>query len=396
MPWRSRLGGDLFVHPLSGIQVITGINTPAPRAYPTGGPYHYKDGRDFPDMLETVCDFPSANGGVRVHLHCNQNDDRSWATWDADAKKDRSESARHGLGSRRDSHQFRENQSMKIARRTFLKTSAAVSIASAARIAAAAAHQPLGLQLYSVRDLLAKDFDGTLAKVRGDGYTVVEAAGYFDRSAGEFRKAMDAAGLRCVSTHHNLAVLEAQLDQWIDYGHTLGLEFIVCSSSGGMHRDPQAKGAQALDDWRWIAGEFNRIGEKVKTAGMTFGVHNHTPEFAAIDGTLVYEELLRLTDPKLVVFEMDAGWVYASGHNPVDFLRKAPQRFPLMHVKDMVLQTGGAKPRMTVLGKGAIDYGPILKAATGLKYYFVEQEAFEMEPIEELRLNAEYLHGLRV
>ena len=285
---------------------------------------------------------------------------------------------------------------MKIARRTFLKTSAAVSIASAARIAAAAAHQPLGLQLYSVRDLLAKDFDGTLARVRGDGYTVVEAAGYFDRSAGEFRKAMDAAGLRCVSTHHNLAVLEAQLDQWIDYGHTLGLEFIVCSSSGGMHRDPQAKGAQALDDWRWIAGEFNRIGEKVKTAAMTFGVHNHTPEFAAIDGTLVYEELLRLTDPKLVVFEMDAGWVYASGHNPVDFLRKAPQRFPLMHVKDMVLQTDGTKPRMTVLGKGAIDYGPILKAATGLKYYFVEQEAFEMEPIEELRLNAEYLHGLRV
>jgi sugar phosphate isomerase/epimerase len=285
---------------------------------------------------------------------------------------------------------------MKTSRRTFLKAAGAVAAAAAGsmQLAAAQAHLPLGLQLYSVRELLAKDFDGTLAKVRGDGYKVVEAAGYFDKSAAQFRKSMDAAGLRCVSTHHNLAALESQLDQWIDYGHTLGLEYIVCSSSGGMHRDPQAKGAPTLDDWRWIAGEFNRIGERVKAAGLTFGVHNHTPEFAVIDGVLVYDELLRLTDPKLVVFEMDAGWVYASGHNPVDYLSKAPQRFPLMHVKDMVLQPGGARPNMTVLGKGAVDYAPIMRAASGLKYYFVEQEAFEMEPIEELRLNAEYMRKL--
>jgi len=69
----SGLGGDLFVHLLSGIQVVTGMNTPATRAYSSGGIYHYKDGRDFPDQLETVYDFPSANGGVQVHLHCNQN-----------------------------------------------------------------------------------------------------------------------------------------------------------------------------------------------------------------------------------------------------------------------------------------------------------------------------------
>jgi sugar phosphate isomerase/epimerase len=190
-------------------------------------------------------------------------------------------------------------------------------------------------------------------------------------------------------------VLETQLDQWMDYGHTLGLEYIICSSSGGMHRDPAAKGATTLDDWHWIAGEFNRIGEKVKAAGMTFGIHNHTPEFAVIDGVLVYDELLRLTDPKFVVFEMDAGWVYASGHNPVDYLTKTPERFPLMHVKDMVRQPNGHE-RMTVLGQGSIDYGPIMRAATGLKYYFVEQEAFEMEPIEELKLNAEYMRKLKV
>jgi sugar phosphate isomerase/epimerase len=283
-------------------------------------------------------------------------------------------------------------------RRTFLKASGAVAAAAitgAGRLAAKPLKMPVGLELYSVRAMLAKDFEGTLAKVRADGYTVAEAAGYFDRTAADFRKALDNAGMRCVSTHHALNVLETQLDQWIEYGHTLGLEYIVCSSSGGMHRDPKAKGEPTLDDWHWIAGEFNRIGEKVKAAGMTFGIHNHTPELAVIDGVLVYDELLRLTDPKLVVFEMDAGWVFASGHNPVDYLTKMPERFPLMHVKDMVRQPDG-KEQMTVLGKGSIDYVPIMRAATGLKYYFVEQEAFEMEPIEELRLNAEYMRKLNI
>jgi len=114
-----------------------------------------------------------------------------------------------------------------------------------------------------------------------------------------------------------------------------------------------------------------------------------------IDGVMVYDELLRLTDPKLVVFEMDAGWVYASGHSPVDYLTKMPKRFPLMHVKDMVRQPDGTE-LMTVLGKGSVDYRPIMPAAKGLKYYFVEQEKFEMEPIEEMRLNAEYVRSLNV
>jgi len=293
----------------------------------------------------------------------------------------------------------RENEPMRnSSRRTFLKTigaAAAAVMTGAGRLAAAPTKKPLGLQLYSVRSLLPTDFDGTLAKVRADGYTVVEAAGYYDHTAKDFRKSMDNAGLRCVSTHHNLSLLETQLDQWIEYGHELGLEYIICSSSGGMHRNPEVKGPPTLDDWHWIAGEFNRIGEKVKAAGMQFGVHNHTPEFATIDNTLVYDELLRLTDPKLVIFEMDAGWVFASGHSPVDYLSKTPERFPLMHVKDMIPGADG-KETMTVLGKGKVDFVPIMRAAAGLKYYFVEQEQFEMEPIEELKLNAEYMRHLGV
>ena len=281
-------------------------------------------------------------------------------------------------------------------RRSFLKATGAVAaIAAASRLQAERLQLPIGLQLYSVRNQLPTDFAGTLAQVRSAGYTVVEAAGYYDRSAADFRHAMDAAGLRCVSTHHPLNVLETQLDQWLDYGHTLGLEYMVCSSSGGMHRDPAAKGPPTLDDWRWIAGEFNRIGEKVKSAGIAFGVHNHTPEFAVIDGVLVYDELLRLTDPKLVAFEMDCGWVYASGHNPVDYLKKTPERFPLMHVKDMIPGANG-QMHSTEMGRGQIDYRPILRAATGLKQYFIEQEEFDIDPMQALRIDADYLRNLQV
>jgi len=283
---------------------------------------------------------------------------------------------------------------MTISRRTFVQAAGIVAAgAAASRLDGDPLRMPIGLQLYSVREQLPGDFAGTLGQLRSAGYSVVEAAGYFDRSATDFRHAMDQAGLRCASAHHSLSELQSHLDQWIDYGRTLGLEYIVCSESGGAHRDPAAKGAKTLDDWHWTAEELNRIGAKVKAAGMTLGVHNHVPEFAVIDGVLVYDELLRLTDPKLVTFEMDCGWVVASGHNPVDYLRKSPERFQLMHVKDM---TAGANGKMhsTVLGRGVVDYAPIMRAATGLKYYFIEQEEFDIDAMQALRIDADYMRKL--
>jgi sugar phosphate isomerase/epimerase len=281
-------------------------------------------------------------------------------------------------------------------RRTFLKASGAAvaaACAGAGRLAAAPLRLPIGLQLYSVRELLPKDFDGTLRKLRAAGYTEVEAAGYYNRTAAEFRHAMDQAGLRCISTHHPLSDLRPRLDELIEYGHNLGLDYIISPSP--VRRDPQAKGPLTLDDWRWVAGELNRIGEKVKAAGMTFGYHNHGPEFGNEGGVVFYDELLRLTDPKLVVFEMDCGWVFAAGRNPVDYLSKMPQRFPLLHVKDMVRGATG-QFHSTVMGRGAMDYRPILRAATGLKHYFIEQEEFDIDPIEALRLDADYMRKLDV
>ncbi|MGA2084984.1 MAG: sugar phosphate isomerase/epimerase [Terracidiphilus sp.] len=282
-----------------------------------------------------------------------------------------------------------------ITRRDFVRLGAAVAgtCVSAGRLDAAPLRLPIGLQLYSVRELLPKDFDGTLRKVREAGYTEVEAAGYYDRTAADFRKAMDKAGLRCTSTHHTLALLLAHQDELIEYGRALGLDFMICPWP--MRRDPALTGALKLDDWRWVAGQLNRIGEKVKAAGMTFGYHNHGPEFGSEGGVVFYDELLWLTDPKLVVFEMDCGWVAAAGRNPVDYLSKTPGRFPLLHVKDMVKGENG-KMHSTVMGRGVVDYRAILRAATGLKHYFIEQEEFDMDPIEALKLDAEYMRKLEL
>src|SRR5215472_10157781 len=275
-------------------------------------------------------------------------------------------------------------------RRTFLKTAAALSAAACLDrnlSAAQGPHLPVGLQLYSVREQLPKDFDGTLHQLSGVGIKVVEAAGYFHKTAPEFKKSMDAAGLRCVSTHHALMELKPKLDEWIEYGHTLGLEYIVCSWAG-VHRDPSHKGEMTLDDWRYAADEFNKIGEKVKTAGMTFGYHNHFVEFKTEGGVVFYDELLKRTDPNLVVMEMDCGWVVVGGHNPVEYLSKTPERFPLLHVKDFVKEPDG-KYKNVVMGHGPIDYKPIFQAATGLKHYFIEQEEFQGEPFANLREDVE-------
>jgi sugar phosphate isomerase/epimerase len=287
-------------------------------------------------------------------------------------------------------------------RRSFLKAGGAVAAAACAGAERLAAkplhiymglHLPIGLQLYSVRQLLAKDFAGTLGKVKAAGYAEAEAAGYYDRTAAEFRQAMDKAGLRCTSTHHPLDVLRARLDELIEYGHKLGLDYIVSPSAS--HRDPAAKGPLTMDDWRFSADELNRVGEKVKAAGMTFGYHNHDAEFGSEDGVIFYDELLKLTDPKLVIFEMDCGWVVAAGANPVEYLIKWPDRFALLHVKDMV-QGANGEFHSTVMGKGVVDYRAILRAAKGLKRYYIEQEDFDIDPIAAIRMDAEYMHKLKL
>lgn len=281
-------------------------------------------------------------------------------------------------------------------RRHFLKTGTAFSAAlyaSGSRLEAKPWVMPIGLQLYSVRELLPKDFDGTLQALHAAGYTEVEAAGYFNRTASEFRASMDRAGLRCVSTHHPLQDLLDRLDELIAYAHQLGIEYMICPWP--RRRDPRAAGPLDLEDWRWVADELNRIGETVNAAGMRFGYHNHGPEFSEEKGVVYFDELMKRTDSRLVLFELDCGWVYAAGRNPIDYLAAVPQRFPLLHVKDVVRVKGG-EYESTVLGRGVADIRAILHAATALKHYFIEQESFDMDPLEALRLDAKFMRDLQL
>lgn len=282
-------------------------------------------------------------------------------------------------------------------RRDFLKISgvlAAGVCVGAQAVAAEPLPMPVGLQLYSVRELLPKDFDGTLHKLAAAGYKEMEAAGYFNKTAAEWKHSMDAAGLHCISSHHPLAMLNAKADELIEYGHAIGLEYMICSWAG-VHRNPTAKGELTLDDWRYVADQFNAIGEKVKAAGMQFGYHNHTIEFGKENGVVFYDELLKRTDPKLVKFEMDCGWVVAAGADPVEYLTKYPDRFPLFHVKCLARQADG-KYRSVVMGHGIPDYHAIFRANPGLKQYFIEQEEFTGDPMDELRQDAAFMKSFSV
>jgi sugar phosphate isomerase/epimerase len=271
---------------------------------------------------------------------------------------------------------------------------AAAACVGVGRLSAKTLKFPIGLQLYSVRELLEKDLDGTLAKLKTAGIQEVEAAGYYKRTAVDFRKSIENAGLRITSTHHPLGALLGHEEELIEYGHTLGLEYIVCP--GLRHRDEAARGELKLDDYRWACGELNRIGEMVKKAGMTFGYHNHRAEFEKEDGVIYYDEMMKLCDPKLVVFEMDCGWVYAAGVDPVSYLSKAPERFPLLHIKDMVKGDDGVI-HSPVMGHGKLDIRACVRAAKGLKHYYIEQEEFVgIEPIEAVHQDAEYMKNLQV
>jgi len=300
-------------------------------------------------------------------------------------------------------------------RRDFIK------LASAASVAAIALHDalpleayplglPLGLQLYSLRELLPKDFEGTLKAIASAGYTEVEAAGFYAMSAQDFKQSMATAGLRCVSSHYPLSMLQPQLESILAYAKQLGLQYVVCAAPSledpsRVKLSPKDPGyheawvnAFTLNDWKWNAEQYNQIGAKVKANGMQFGYHNHTTEFRKLKNVVPYDELIKLTDPELVTFEMDCGWVAVAGYNPAEYLTKYPTRISMLHVKDFDLKKGTDHLQSTELGRGTIDYRPIFEAAKKgghITHYFVEQEEFDMPPLEAIKLDADYMQNLK-
>lgn len=266
---------------------------------------------------------------------------------------------------------------------------------------------PLGLQLYSLRAMLPTDYEGTLKQIAAIGYREVEAAGFYNHSASEVKQAMRQAGLHCVGAHYSFHDLTAQFDQTMAFAHELELEYVVCPSPGNKNPSSRPSGHSGhrpvftMEDWKWNAEQFNQIGRKVHAAGLKFGFHNHALPFHKIDGMVPYDELMRLTDPAYVTMEMDCGWVVVGGGDPVELLHRYPTRISMLHVKDFNLagwsSSSAGHPHSTALGQGSIDYRPIFAAAarTGhIKHCFIEQEQYDMTPMQELKVNADYMRKL--
>ncbi len=147
---------------------------------------------------------------------------------------------------------------------------------------------------------------------------------------------MANAGLNCVSAHYRYMDLDPHLDDVLQFGQELGLKYVICSSPGQKNPTPpvaRVPGVRpphptlTLDDWRWNAEQFNRIGEKFESVGIQFGYHTQTPEFYAENGVVPFDEVLRLTDPSKVTMEMDCGNLIEGGQSPVTYLERYPTRF---------------------------------------------------------------------
>jgi len=286
-------------------------------------------------------------------------------------------------------------------RRRFLQTTGTVAAATllTSRLgwADALKNDSIGVQLYTVRDLMQKDFEGTIASVAKIGYKNVEFAGYFGRTPQQVREVLEKNGLKAPSTHVQYDELDEKFPSVVEASKAIGLEYVICPwIPEELRKSP--------DIWKQAAEKFNKCGEQVKKAGMQFGYHNHWFEFLPTNGKLPYDELLRLCDPNLVKMEMDLCWISTTGTDPVKYFQKYPGRFPLVHVKDVKtmpkISSGGSQNfgdtvDLTEVGSGVIDWKRIFAHSkeAGIKYYIVEHD-HPKEPLESITKSYQYLKNV--
>ena len=294
-----------------------------------------------------------------------------------------------------------------VTRRDFMGGAAAIAAVASAKFSFG---MPLGLtpgiQLYSVRQQMKEDFEGALAAVRAAGYLEVESAALPKKPAAEIRVALDKAGLKCASSHRSFVDVTRDLDATTEFEKTIGVSYIICPGPGRKSAPGSGPkpGPLTIDDWKYNAEEFNKTGEKLKKAGITFGYHNHWLEFEQVGNQVPYEVLLELCEPEKVTFEMDCGWVRVAGRDPVALMQKYPHRFSMFHVKDFHLPPNISvathdEAKVTELGRGSIDYRPIFAQAAKnqvITHAFVEQEEFDIPWKESLKVDADYLKALTV
>jgi len=276
-------------------------------------------------------------------------------------------------------------------RRIFLKTTTILGTGLIiAPSIACTAEKLIGLQIYSVRQAISQDLEGTLTRLAEMGYNTIEHAGYregliYNLTPTQFKSLVESLGMKLISGHVgiNPGSKKEVWEKIITDNAEAGLRYLVAPSIGGIYRDSQ-------ESLKKTTNAFNEIGDLCLKHGMKFGYHNHAFEFLEIEGKKIYDTILDGTDPDLVTMEMDLYWTYRGNCDPLTYFDKYPGRFELWHVKDM---EEGEEQFFAEVGHGIIDFGEIFAASkkAGLVHYFVEQDASRRDPMESVKMSVEYL-----
>lgn len=261
---------------------------------------------------------------------------------------------------------------------------------------------PIGLQLYTVRTEMERNFEGTLEKVAAIGYKEVEFAGYFEHTPGDVRRILEENGLIAPSVHVDYQSLESKWQQVVETATIVGHKYIV-NSMVDIHLLGEP------DVWKHAADTFNRAGEVSKKAGIQFAYHNHFFEFIPSNGKMPYDILLEECDPELVKMEMDFCWIASVAQNPLLYFQRYPGRFPLVHVKQLrklpvrapddetsLILFERTLPDITEVGHGVINWTDIFSQSTlaGIQHFFVEHDS-PQSPFDSIQTSYEYLQKLR-
>jgi sugar phosphate isomerase/epimerase len=249
---------------------------------------------------------------------------------------------------------------------------------------------PIGFQTYPIRDMISKDFSGTLKMMAGEGYQLVEMCspqGYADSGFGalvnikpsELRSMITDAGLSCPSCHFGFPELTDKLDDRIEFAQQLGLSQMICSTFW-------LPKTATLNDYYEDADKLNKIAEKIKKAGMQTGFHNHEFEFAMLDNQLIYDALMNRFDPDLVKMQFQTE-VINLGYKASTYFNKYPGRFISSHLSDWT-----ADKKEVPIGQGIIDWNEFFAAAKtgGVKNFFVEMK------FDKMKDSVTYIHQLNL
>jgi sugar phosphate isomerase/epimerase len=269
-------------------------------------------------------------------------------------------------------------------RRHFFRTLAAVAAMNAPSVHGRSLRE-IGLQLYTVRDLLRADFEGTLRAVARLGYQEVEFAGVLGPNLKQTRTLLRQFGLGAPSLHIDYNSLRKNAGASFETATALAAKFVVCPSLDQSER-------QTADDWKRACENLNSIGELAMHWGLTFAYHNHDFEFLRPpDGVRPFDLLLAHTNDRFVKFELDVYWAKKGGVDPVAYLRAYKSRFRLVHLKDMAIDGS-----ITEVGTGTIDFGEIIAAsiAGGVRHFFVEHDN-PSDPIQSIKTSIAYLRHYR-